>query len=111
MVKKTDREFFLWPYHKGGGQSMKKQRFSRSELIHAYTYSNNTRDDLIRCTVCGCYHCLSIFLANEVQFQKDGNQSDEEGRCPICGSRKILGESSAYPLNYDFLSAMHKLTF
>ncbi|MEE3425431.1 MAG: hypothetical protein VZR26_07695 [Erysipelotrichaceae bacterium] len=46
-----------------------------------------------------------------MQFQKDGNQSDEEGRCPICGSRKILGESSAYPLNYDFLSAMHKLTF
>ena len=61
---------------------MKKQRFSRSELIHAYTY-----------------------------IVKDGNQSDEEGRCPICGSRKILGESSAYPLNYDFLSAMHKLTF
>ena len=65
---------------------MKKQRFSRSEMIHAYTYSNNTRDDLIRCTVCGCYQCLSIFLATEVQFQTDGMRKDDVRSAVPAGS-------------------------
>jgi hypothetical protein len=86
------------------------KKYTISELVNAGRFSNNRRSDLLRCSVCGCYHCGRIFLANDVRW-KDLNDMESRAVCPFCGHDSILGESSSYPLNREFLKAMKKYYF
>ena len=87
-----------------------KNRYSISELVNAGRFSNNRRSDLIRCSLCGCYKCETLFMANDIQWKKTYDMADK-AVCPFCGSDAILGESSSYPLNKEFLKAMKKYYF
>lgn len=94
-----DRLSFIKSYH----ELMKKNLYTLSMLVNANRFADNRKEELCRSLLCGCYGCLVVFLANDVRFDEDGL-----GRCPFCGSRHILGQSSAYPLDKGFLKAMQE---
>ena len=85
-------------------------KYSISDLVLAKKNGNNSREELMRCTLCGCYNCLRVFLVNDIRDYKDDGNSylSNIGLCPYCHSEHIIGESSCYPLKYDFLEAMKK---
>lgn len=75
----------------------------------AYKYSSNHKEMLERDTKCGCFHCLSIFSPKEIELWVE----DKSGTaiCPKCGIDAIIGESSNYPINKEFLQEMRKKYF
>ncbi len=81
-----------------------------SDLIDAHRFSSNHRETLEKDTICGCFHCLQIFFPSEIQVWIH-DQSSETAICPHCGIDAVLGESSGYPIQKDFLQRMHKRWF
>ena len=89
-------------------------KYSQSDLINARRYAHDSREDLLRCTLCGCYNCTNIFFVSAVCEWKDsenGKYLDQRGICPFCGKDTLLGEDAGYPLKKDFLSALKKFKY
>ena len=82
-------------------------KYRNSDLIKAVRYSRDTKDDLLRCTICGCYNCTEIFLTSEIhEWRKEGKNLI--GICPFCKKETILSEDAGYPFTKEFLKAVKK---
>ena len=85
--------------------------YSISDLVEARRFGYNRKGELSRCVLCGCYSCISVFLANQIDEWIRIDENDElkdEGTCPFCGSPYILGETSSHPIRKDLLREMKK---
>ncbi len=66
--------------------------------------------------VCGCFYSLKIYSPAEIDEwirEQDGNKSSDKytAVCPCCVVDAVIGESSGYPINIEFLAEMKKYWF
>ncbi len=73
------------------------------ELIRAHSLSKKNREALPASRLCGCFHCLRVFLPGEI---RDWTDSDETAICPYCGIEAVLGNASGVPMIREFLVIM-----
>ena len=69
-------------------------------------------NDVKRSWTCGCYHCCSIFPADEVG--DEDWMPDVHGRtvlCPRCGIDAVLGDASGIPIREDVLEELNREKF
>ncbi|MDR3094479.1 MAG: cytoplasmic protein [Bacteroidales bacterium] len=79
------------------------------DIKAAHKYSSNHKPEIIKDNICGCFYCLEIFNPKEIEFWIE----DVKGTaiCPYCGIDSIIGESSGFPINTDFLKRMNQYWF
>ncbi len=82
-----------------GGVSMSGGPASAdTDLRAAHVHSLDNREALSRGGRCGCFYCLSVFDASEVEEWIGGRTA----RCPRCGIDAVLPARAA-PTDSDFL--------
>jgi hypothetical protein len=81
---------------------------TETELISAYKHASFHRVEVLRSSICGCIHCLSLFETSEIKIWIDTGQT---ATCPKCGIDAIIGAESGFELTNQFLSAMHDRWF
>ena len=84
------------------------------DVKEAHRFSNNHKEQLLQDKKCGCFYCETIFNPKEItEWLEDDNPCDKDGtaKCPYCGIDSVIGESSGYPITYDFLEEMNKYWF
>jgi len=79
------------------------------------------KNSIVTDEFCGCYHCLKIFSPSEIfdwcdvlelcDSRDEGECEGETALCPYCGIDAVLGESSGYPVNAEFLRQMRYYAF
>lgn len=81
---------------------------SAYDLTRAHKHSIRNRAELLSSDLCGCFHCLSVFAPSEI-----GEFWDDEmtATCPRCGIDSVIGSSSGFPIETDFLRAMNAKWF
>lgn len=72
--------------------------------VEAHAFSFRNRSKLEQDLECGCFYCMKIFPANEIEEWEDDG---ETAICPYCGIDSVIGESSGYPLTEADLKEMH----
>lgn len=78
------------------------------QLNDAHRFSSHHREKLEQDELCGCFHCLKIFSPSQIVEWVDG---DNTAVCPFCGIDSIIGASSGFPINKNFLMKMHRIWF
>lgn len=79
------------------------------DYIKAHKFSANHKAQLEKDEVCGCFFCLKIYNPQQIEDWI----ADKRGTavCPHCGIDSVIGESSGYPITYEFLKKMKKHWF
>lgn len=74
------------------------------DYIEAHKYSSNHKENLVQDKKCGCFYCLEVFNPKEINDWIE----DKSGTavCPYCGIDAVIGESSGYPINKEFMQKM-----
>ena len=81
-----------------------------TDIIEAHKHSIRHKSKIISDDKCGCFCCISIYTPSEiVEWIDDGE--DSTALCPICGIDSVIGESSGYPIELEFLTRMKKHWF
>ena len=79
------------------------------QIKEAHKFSINHRPELENDSVCGCFSCITIFSPKEiVEWLKDTRGT---AICPHCGIDSIIGESSGYSIEKEFLKEMRTYFF
>ena len=82
---------------------------NKADLRRAHEYCTNNKNSLRNDSVCRCFYCLKIFHPNEIEeYIQD---ADGTAVCPYCGIDSVIGASSGYPINIDFLEQMKNYWF
>lgn len=79
------------------------------DYIKAHEYSSNHKEQLLNDKKCGCFYCLRIFNANEIEDWIEDNSGT--AICPYCGIDSVIGESSGYPITKEFMEKMREYWF
>lgn len=79
------------------------------DAIDAHKSSANHKKELKRAGLCGCFYCLKIFDAREINtwIRDPGGTAI----CPYCGIDSVIGDTSGYPITEDFMARMKKFWF
>lgn len=88
--------------------------YTKEDYIKAHKFSFSHKEKIINDRVCGCFYCLAIFSPSEInRWINDKKLSDKgaadegmTGLCPYCGIDSVIGESSGYPIDKEFLKKM-----
>jgi hypothetical protein len=83
-----------------------------SILEAAHAHCSGHREEIERSDLCGCFYCMATFAPSEIVDWIDApDDADEEAGttalCPRCGIDSVIGSASGYPIDADFLTAMH----
>jgi hypothetical protein len=84
------------------------------DLEKAHKFSYNNMPELKKDTLCGCFHCLTIFDPADIEeWIILPCECDRLGTavCPYCGIDSVIGSYSGFPITIDFLEAMYKKFF
>ena len=81
----------------------------KDDVIKAHEFSSKHKDKLQKDSACGCFYCLSIFSASEIDNWL--NEGSGTAICPYCGIDSIIGESSGFPITKEFMEKMNKYWF
>jgi len=109
-IAKLDLVDFLDALESGKGAIIYSGKIGNS-IIEAHLHSLNNKNSITSDEKCGCFHCLETFSSKEIKewiWEKDGNGT---ALCPFCTIDSVLGESSGFPINDEFLRAMKKYWF
>lgn len=79
-------------------------------LFKAHKASTCNKEAIGKSQLCGCFHCLGIYPANDVVEWIEDN-GDLTAECPKCGVDSVIPDASGISLNADFLAAMNKRWF
>jgi len=81
----------------------------KNDFILAHKYCTNNKTELLKDKKCGCFYCLKIFEPTEIcRWLNEGNGT---AVCPFCGIDSVIGESSGFPIEIDFLQGMKEYWF
>jgi len=78
----------------------------RPAHVEAYKHSLSNKKILSEDSICGCYHCLKVFNPAEIKYWIT-DALDGTAVCPYCGIDSIIGKSSGFPIDTEFLQKMH----
>jgi hypothetical protein len=89
---------------------MSKRMSSLVRVKAAHKRSINHRNEIIASSLCGCFNCLYIFKPTDVDQWVDKNVKGigQTAICPKCSIDTIIGDSSGFPINNDFLLSMKR---
>jgi len=90
----------------------KIEKMEKPDYIKAHNHSFKSRREIEQSTFCGCFKCLAIFKASEVEdwwAEVDGIHLTPA--CPKCGIDSVIGDKSGYPITKKFLNQMKKHWF
>ena len=76
--------------------------------IAAHSYCTRNRETLKRSKKCGCFYCLNIFSASEIDQWID---EDQTALCPHCHIDSVIGDASGYSVTKEFLKTMNEYWF
>ena len=84
-----------------------------SDVREAHEHCTLHREELGQSTVCGCFHCCTIFPPAEITEwidpapeMRDNGMQGKTALCPRCGIDSVMGDRSGYPITKDFLEEM-----
>jgi len=81
----------------------------KEDVINAHKFSSNHKSDILNDGICGCFYCLNIFDPHEIkEWVRDISGT---AICPHCGIDSIIGESSGYSIEKEFLKEMRTYFF
>ena len=82
-------------------------------IIRAHKHSSWHRQEILSSEICGCFHCLAIYPPNKIEEWIDEDESDigQTALCPECGIDSVIGSSSGFPIEKQFLTKMKKYWF
>jgi hypothetical protein len=83
---------------------------SKSQLNAALKHSVNNEDEVKASDQAGCFHCLEIFDATDIEDWVE----DEKGTsavCPHCDVESVIGDAAGVPLTEEFLDQLRQLQF
>lgn len=79
------------------------------DIVLAHRYCTNNKKELQKDKKCGCFYCLKIYNPKKIfNWIMEGNGT---ALCPFCGIDSVIGESSGYPIETDFLQKMKEYWF
>ena len=78
------------------------------KMIDVYCSSIYNKKELSGEKVCGCYYCLSIFSASEIEEWVDDGQT---AICPHCGIDSVISDTPNRPINKRLLKKMKRVFF
>lgn len=79
------------------------------DLEKAHKHSINNKEEIEKSDTCGCFYCREIFAPSEIKTWI--NDKKGTAQCPYCMTDSVMGNASGYPINNEFLTAMHKKYF
>jgi hypothetical protein len=79
-----------------------------SKLLGAYKHSWANRQEVERSATCGCFHCLGIFSAAEVQRWTHNRTT---ALCPLCGVDAVIGDASGFVIEAGMLDQLKQMWF
>jgi hypothetical protein len=75
----------------------------------AHQFSKHNKESLSQSETCGCFYCLRIMKATEINHYIEAGDEDT-ATCPYCDVDSILA-SKDVPLTEKFLKEMNKKWF
>ncbi|MFC5334156.1 cytoplasmic protein [Mycobacterium branderi] len=89
------------------------------DVREAHAHCGLNRGELTQSSVCGCFHCCSIFGPTQIrdwidpapEMAKATGTQGRTARCPRCGIDSVIGDRSGYPITPDFLAKMRTYWF
>ena len=79
-----------------------------ANVREAHKHCSKHRAEISSSEMCGCFYCLEIFEAREIEDWTDDGQT---ALCAKCGIDSVIGSSSGFPIAKEFLQEMHKYWF
>ncbi len=80
------------------------------DVIKAHEHSFHNREQLKKKQKCGCFYCLRIFQSDEIE-RYIADEPHGTAVCPYCSIDSVIGESSGYPIEPEFLKCMNEYWF
>lgn len=77
-------------------------------VFDAHKRSFRNKEGIGESSRCGCFYCLSIFPAEDIE---EWVRKDDTALCPRCSIDSVIGDSSEYPITRDFLQKMKWVWF
>ena len=77
------------------------------DIQQAHRHSSGHRSQITASTICGCFHCSSLFPPSQIEEWVD--EVDGLGQtalCPRCGIDSVIGDRSGFPISLEFLNRM-----
>lgn len=71
------------------------------------------RQEIENSDLCGCFHCLRMFAAKDINEWVDEGKSvaEQTALCPRCGIDSVIGNKSGFEITDRFLREMRKCWF
>lgn len=69
----------------------------------AHKHSSKHREEILKSEQCGCFYCEKTFGPHEILDWTDDQQT---ALCPKCGIDSVIGSTSGFPINKEFLHQM-----
>jgi hypothetical protein len=80
----------------------------RNEILKAHKHSSGHRAEILKSSLCGCFHCLSVYPSSKIEEWIDDGEC---AMCPKCGIDSVIGSASGYPVTAEFLKEMQEYWF
>ena len=81
---------------------------NKTLLEQAHEHSLKNHAEIEMSEKCGCFSCVEIFDASEVQSWAD---NAETAVCPYCGVDAVIGDASGVQLSEELLNQMYEKYF
>ena len=85
-------------------------KYTTEDVVKAHEYCFHNKEDLKQKQKCGCFYCLRIFQSDEI-VNYIADEPYGTAVCPYCSIDSVIGESSGYPIETDFLNCMNEYWF
>jgi hypothetical protein len=79
------------------------------DLEAAHKHCTNNRPELAKSTVAGCFYCLAVYEPAMIDEWID--QAEDTAICPKCSIDSVIGDAAGFPIDEEFLAAMHERWF
>jgi len=85
-----------------------EQSTNQFNVVKAHRHCVQHREELQASSVCGCFYCLKIFAAMDIQhWINEGDGKGSAALCPYCDVDAVIGDHSGFAITDEFLTAMH----
>ncbi len=95
----------MWPFKK---KVKETHILTPRQIKEAHKLITTNKQLLAESQMAGCYYCLEIYPAKEVE---EFLEVENTALCPKCGIDCVLGDKIDFPLNKEVLQELHNFWF